>query len=402
MNNSALLYRFELKKLLQKKILWVTLIVCFLAILFSLLFPLAGSYYVDGVFIDSNYNMHITDQGYRKALDGRTIDQALLEETIAAYRRVPMDKSPYSLTEEYQAYARPYSEIFHLIRTWMGLDPAATANWNPDEAALYAAMGQTMHTAWGYNYLTHGEITYWESQLNALQTPFVYAHNDGYRYILEVFLTVGFLMLLYTAIALSNVFPDEHTHRTDQLVLSAPLGRNTVYWAKLAAGITTGVIGALLMTLLTWAVSLCIYGTSGFTAPVQLFYTSYAGNLTIGQACLIAYGCLMVTAVLMSVAVMVLSELLRSAIGALSVTSAMLLASALVQVPPQYRLLGQLWDYFPTGFLAMWNVFDCRLVSLFGMQFTSYQIVPVIYLIAAILLSVLGKQLYAHYQVTGR
>ena len=402
MNHFAVLTRYELKKLFQKKILWVTLIVCFLGILFSLLFPLVGDYYVDKVFIDTNYNMHITDQGYRKALDGRAIDQTLLEETIEAYRRVPMDRSPYSLTEEYQVYARPYSEIFNLIRTWTRLESAAAAAWSPDESALYAAMEQTMRNAWDNNYLTDGEIAYWQSRLDTLKTPFVYAHHDGYGNILEAFLTVGFMMLLYTAIALSNVFPDEHTHRTDQLVLSAALGRNTVYWAKLTAGITAGVIGALLMTLLTWAVSLCIYGTSGFTMPVQLFTTSYAGKLTIGQACLIAYGCLMVTAVLMSVAVMVLSELLRSGIGALSVTTAMLLASALVQVPPQYRLLGQLWDYLPTGFLAMWNVFDCRLISLFGMQFTSYQIVPVIYLIAAILLSVLGKTLYVRYQVTGR
>ncbi len=402
MNNFSVLYRYELKKLLQKKILWVALAVCFVGILFSLLFPLVGSYYVDGMYIDSNYNMHITDQGYRKALDGRPIDQALLEETVAAYSRVPMDVSPYSLTEEYQAYARPYSEIFNLIRSWTGMEPAAAAQWTPNEDTLYAAMEQTMHTAWNYNYLTDGEIAYWEARLNALQTPFVYEHHDGYMYILEVFLTVGFMMLLYTAIALSNVFPDEHTHRTDQLVLSAPLGRNTVYWAKLTAGITAGTMGALLMTLLTWAVSLCVYGTGGFDMPIQLFYTSYAGTLTIGQTCLIAYGCLTVTAVLMSILVMVLSELFRSGIGALSVTTAMLLASALVQVPAQYRVLGQLWDYLPTSFLAMWNVFDCRLISLFGMQFTSYQIVPVIYSIAAVLLSILGKQLYAHYQVTGR
>ena len=221
-------------------------------------------------------------------------------------------------------------------------------------------------------------------------------------YILEVFLTVGFMMLLYIAIVLSNVFPDEHTHRTDQLVLSTPMGRSTVYLAKLTAGVIAGLTGALLMTLLTWSVALCVYGTGGFDIPIQLFYTSYAGNLTIGQTCVIAYGCLIITAVLMSVMVMFLSELLRSGIGALSVTTAMLLASALIQIPPQYRLLGQLWDYLPTSFLAMWNVFDCRLVSLFGVQFTSYQIVPVIYLIAAVGLSLLGKKLYVRYQVTGR
>ena len=402
MDNFATLYRYELKKLFQKKILWVTLFICFLGILFSMLFPLVGDYYVDKVFIDTNYNMHITDQGYRKALDGRPIDQTLLEETIAAYRRVPMDRSPYSLTEEYQTYARPYSEIFNLVRVWTGLDPASAAQWEPNEDALYTAMEQTMHTHWDNNYLTDSEIAYWEKQLNSLQTPFVYQYHDGYMTILEVFLTVGFMMLLYTAIALANVFPDEHTRRTDQLVLSSPMGRKRIYWVKLAAGITVGVMGALLMTLLTWSISLYIYGAEGYDAPIQLFYSTYAGNLTLGQACLIAYGCLIVTAMLTSVLVMFLSELLHSGIAALSVTTAMIVASALVQVPPQYRLLGQLWDYLPTSFLAMWNVFDHRLISLLGTHFTSYQIVPVTYIVAAVLLSVLGKKLYVRYQVTGR
>ena len=402
MNNFATLYRYELKKLFQKKILWVTLFICFLAIAFSTLFPLAGSYYVDGVLIDSNYNMYMTDQSYRKALSGRAIDGALLEETIEAYRRVPMDRSPYSLTEEYQAYARPYSEIFNLIRAWTVLDPASAAQWSPNEEALYMAMEQTMHTHWDNNYLTDSEIAYWETELTKLQTPLVYQYHDGYMTILEVFLTVGFMMLLYTAIALANVFPDEHTLRTDQLVLSSPMGRKRIYWVKLAAGITVGVMGALLMTLLTWSISLYIYGTEGYDTPIQLFYTTYAGNLTLGQACLIAYGCLTVTAVLISVLVMFLSELLHSGIAALSITTAMIVASCLYQFPAEYRLLSQLWDYLPTGFLAMWNVFDHRLVSLLGMQFTSYQIVPVIYLIAAVLLSILGKKLYARYQVTGR
>ncbi len=402
MDNFAILYRYELKKLFQKKILWVTLFICLFAIAFSILFPLAGSYYVDGVLIDSNYNMYLTDQGYRKALSGCAIDQALLEETITAYSHVPMEQIPYSLTEEYQTYARPYSEIYHLIRLWTGLDTVSAANWSADENALYTAMEQTMHNHWDYSYLTESEIAYWEKQLGELQTPFVYQYHDGYMTILEVFLTVGFMMMLYTAIALANVFPDEHTLRTDQLLLSAPKGKGTIYWVKLLAGISAGLMGALLMTLLTWAVSLAVYGTEGFDMPIQLFYTTYAGKLSIGQACLIAYSCLMVTAFVISVMVMFLSELLHSGIAALSVTTAMIVASCLYQFPAEYRLLSQLWDYLPTSFLAMWNVFDHRLISLLGTHFTSYQIVPLIYIFVGIMLSILGKQLYIRYQVSGR
>lgn len=402
MSNFGILYRYELKKLLQKKILWIALFICVLATAFSLLFPMIGHYYVNGTLIDSNYNYYKTDQTYRKDLSGKIIDQTLLEETLEAYRHVPMDIDKYSLTEEYQTYARPYSEIFNLIRTWTQLDTVSAAHWTPNEAAFYEAMKHRMSNSWGYNNLTDGELLYWQQKLNNLQTPFIYQYHDGYMNILEVYLTVGVMTILFIAIALSTAFPDEHIRRTDQLILCTQKGRTHIYWVKLSAGLTVGFLGALLMTVLTWALSLSVYGSEGFGAVIQLFYNSYAGNLTIGQACLIAYGCLLVTALLMSVLTMFLSELLHSPIASLSIVTALLLASSLIQIPVEYRILGQLWDYFPTSFLAMWNTFDCRLIQVFGRYFTSYQLVPLMYLAAAFALAMLGKQVYLRYQVSGR
>jgi len=402
MDNHCVLYCYELKKLSQKKILWISLGICLLAIAFSLLFPLVGNYYVDGTIIDSNYNFYLTDQAYRKDLSGRAIDQALLEETIDAYSHVPLDVTPYSLTEEYQTYARPYSEIFNLIRTWTGKDASSAVQWEPDEANFYSAMQTKMETVWNSNYLTDSELAYWQNRAGSLQTPFVYQYHDGYMYILEVFLTVGVMMMLFIAIALANVFPDEHTQRTDQLLLCTIGGRKYIYWIKTLSGITVGCAGALLMTIFTWTMSLIVYGTDGFDMAIQLFCTTYAGHITIGQACLIAYGCLLITALLISIMVMFLSEWLHSGIAALSVTTAMILASCLFQVPAEYRLLGQLWDYLPTSFLTMWNTFDCRLIPVFGRLFTSYQIIPLVYIGIAFLLAVLGQQKYARYQISGR
>ena len=158
------------------------------------------------------------------------------------------------------------------------------------------------------------------------------------------------------------------------------------------------------MTALTLVLCLCIYGSQGFDTAIQISFshTNYADNITIGQACLIAYGCLLATAILISVFVMFLSELFHSSIAAISIPSAMLLAGMLVQPPSEYRILGQIWDYLPTCFLSMWNTFDLRLISLFGMYFVSYQIVPVIYIAAAALLAFLGGCIYCRRQISGR
>ena len=401
MNNLFTLYGYELKKLMQKKLLWVSLLVCMAAIAFSILFPLFGTYYANGVAISTNYEQHLIDQAYRKALSGKPIDQSLLEETIAVYKDLPIETN-YVLTEEYQTYARPYSEIFHLIRIWTGMDKGAVVQWVPDEAALYATMIERFEESAINNHLTKEEAAYWRGKADTLTTPIVYQFHEAYRIILENFLTVGFMMLLFTAIALSSSFPDEHTHRTDQLVLCTANGKRRLYWVKLFSGITVGCVGALLMTVLTWVLCLCVYGSEGFDTAIQIFYSGYAGNITIGQACLIAYGCLIVTAIFISVFVMLLSELFCSSIAAMSVTTGMILAGMIIQIPAQYRILGQLWDYLPTCFLSMWNTFDSRLISMFGMHFTSYQIVPLIYVVVASLLAFLGSRIYCRCQISGR
>ncbi len=401
MNNLFTLYGYELKKLWQKKLVWVSLLVCMAAIAFSILFPLLGNYSVNGVLISTNYEQHLIDQELRKALSGEPIDQSLLEKTVAAYKDLPTE-TDYILTKEYQTYARPYSEIFNLIRIWTGMDKEAIAQWSPDEAALYAAMMEGFEESAVNNHLTKEETAYWQKKADTLTLPIVYQAHEAYRIILENFLIVGFMILLFAAIALSSSFPDEHAHRTDQLVLCTANGKGRLYWVKLFSGITAGCVGALCMTALTWVLCLCVYGPEGFDAAIQLFYSGYAGNITIGQACLIAYGCLLVTALLISIFVMFLSELFHSSIAAISITTGMILAGMLVQIPAEHRILSQLWDYLPTSFLSMWNTFDLRLVSLFGMQFTSYQIIPVLYIVAAALLAFLGSRIYCRRQMSGR
>ena len=401
MYNLLSLYGYELKKLVQKKLVWVSLLVCAAAIAFSIFSPLIGTYYADGTAVSTNYEQHRIDQAYRKALDGRPIDQSLLEETLAAYKDLPIETN-YVLTDEYQTYARPYSEIFRLIREWTGMNKKTVVQWVPDEAALYSAMRAQLEESAVNNSLTDAETAYWQGKADTLTTPIVYRFHEAYRIILENFLTTGFLMLLFAAIALSSSFPDERTYRTDQLVLCTANGKRRLYWVKLSAGITVGFVGALLMTALTWILSLCVYGSEGFHAAIQIFYTGYAGNITIGQACLIAYGCLLATSLLISVFVMFLSELFHSSIAAISITTAMILAGMLVQPPAENRILSQIWDYLPTCFLSMWNTFDVRLVTLFGIQFTSYQIVPVFYIIVGALLAFLGSRIYCRRQISGR
>lgn len=402
MCNFGTIYRYEIKKLTHRKLLWITAFLCVVGIVITTFAGLMGIYYVDGEPIESNYEGFQKDQAYRKELSGRDIDQALLQETVDGYSHVPTNVLRYSLTEEYETYARPYSEIFHLIRTWTGMDLSSIQHWKADETALYEARTQHLETNWQSIPLMEKEKEFWRNKESQIDIPLTYDYHEGYENILDCFLTVGVLMLLFVAICLSNLFADEHTRRTDQLVLSSISGKESAYWAKILAGVTVSVIVATLMTVMTVALNLGYYGVEGFGMQFQACFSMYSYPITIGQACLIAYGILIVASILAAVFVMVISELFCSGIAALAISASLIILGNVIMIPAQYRVIAQIWDWSPIAYLSTWNIFDSRTLTLFGQCFTSWQVVPVVYILLSVVLAIVGKYIYQQYQVFGR
>lgn len=402
MDNLGTLYQYELKKIVKRKLLWITLFVCALGIVVTVISGLLGTYYVDGKAVDTHYHMYQVDRAYRENLSGRVIGQELLQEMADGYGRIPPEADRYTLTEEYQTYARPYSDIFNIVRSWTNLSASQAMEWDPDEEALYAARIQELEDNWQSLRLSDTEKAFWREKEKEIPFPLTYYYHEGYEISLNAFLTIGILMLLFVAICLSSVFTEEHTRRTDQLMLSSVNGKHTVYWAKILAGMTVSVSCTLLMAVLAVGLSLGIYGTAGFHTALQIFYDVYSYPLTIGQACLIAYGVLILTSVFAGVFVMVLSELLRSNIATLAVSTGLVIAGGMIVIPEEYRIVSQIWDSLPMTFLATWNVFNVRPVTLLGHCFVSWQFVPVCYLLCALLLALMGKRVYQRYQVSGR
>ena len=401
-NNLGRLFQFELKKLAKRKLLWITAMVSLFCIGFTVTSSLFGTYYVDGEPVETHYQIFKEDQVYRKALSGRKIDQKLIQETVDAYMRIPMGVERYTLTQEYQTYARPYSDIFNLLRNWTGMELADIRNWEVDEDTLYMARTELLEKKWQAIPLTESEKEFWRNKENQIPIPFSYHYDEGYEIALDSFLTIGVVMLFFAAICLSSVFSEEHTRRTDQLLLSSAKGKTTAYWAKILAGITVSVAAATLMSLTTIFLCLSIFGAEGFETPMQICYTAYSYPLTMGEACLIAYGIIILTSILAGVFVMVLSELLHSGVATLAISSGLIILGGMISVPEQYRILAQIWDWSPMAYLSTWNVFDQRTLTLFGHCFTSWQVVPVIYILLSIVLAVGGKYIYQRYQVSGR
>lgn len=404
MDNFGVLYRYECKKLLSRKIVWISFSVCIITIVVSLFAPFLGSYYAEGEFIDTNYRMQQIDKRYSEALSGREINQELLEETIAAYRKIPdVAGMNYTMTEEYQQYARPYSEIFNFIRRTTGMQTSEVIrSWQPDENDLYAKRQIWLTSSWKDLGLSKGEMDFWREREEQIKTPYVYQEYRVYDIMISSYQTVGLFVWMLLAICLSGIFSDEHTRKTDQIILSSPLGKKKLYWAKIVTGVSFAAISTILLFTFLFVIAICLYGMEGFQAAFQFIYTDNSDNITCGQAVMIAYGNMIIAAVITSVFVMVLSELLRSNIAAVAISTGLLILNMIVMIPAQYRVLAQIWAWLPWCFLTPWNVFSNYTISIFGHYLTSWQAVPMIYMITSVMLAVIGKPIYQRFQVSGR
>lgn len=107
-------------------------------------------------------------------------------------------------------------------------------------------------------------------------------------------------------------------------------------------------------------------------------------------------------AVITSVFVMVLSELLHSNIATLAISTGLLMIAMIVNIPEQYRILAQIWNWLPWCFIAPWNVFGRYTISIPGHYLAPWQAVPVIYLALSAMIAAIGKPVYQRFQITGR
>ena len=396
MKRFTTIYLFELKKIYGKKMIWTAA-----AVLLAL--QLASN--VVGLFmkyatVDADGNVtyqtgYEEDMGVREAaqeISGRKIDDSLLSEMRKAYEE--NGRSAEEIVKDRQTYR----EIYYYVVNYTGFGMVIDL----DEEELYQIRRDTLDEENQYWELSEGEIRYWEKQENTIEKPFVYEYNDG---ACRFFARINFLSLLWLSligIGLANFFGEEHIRRTDQLILCSKNGKEPLYLAKMAAGITFGIVGTVIFYLVQFLTILAIYGMSGFNSPLQLYLWMSSFPISLGGAILFSFFASLAAAVLGSVFIMLLSELFRNGVAALSVMLGATLFTMFVSIPVHYGLVSQLYNFMPMRFFNDTAFVDKRLFRIFGMYFTGLQAAPVFYLVSAVILAGIGYKVYKEYQVSGR
>ena len=384
MNNMGAMYRFEVRKILRRKITAIAL-----AVVSLLMVAMNIGEYVAGTKIVNKEE---------RSLVGRKIDDVLLEEMRQAVepKTVTMeDGSQIAIGISIKDPA--YQPLMDYLTTIGGnIDKA----YYMTEADLGKRFNGIVDEALRDQYLTDEETAYWQARWESSPLPLTYGKiQNGWGDSVGIIYVVAILAMIAIAATLSGVFSDERQLRTDAVIFSSRNGKRRLVTAKLLAGATVGMLETLIILFVCVATEFAISGFGGSDASVQFFVGPTAMDMPIRRAFWIYVGIMLIIGLLLSIFAMCLSQLTRNSIAVIAIMMGLWLVSMLT-LPYSWRLLSQVSSYLPVTFLGSWVFSDYRTVNFFGHLFPILAAAPVIYLVLSVLMGWVTKRSYGNYQVT--
>ncbi len=425
MHNFGTLYRFELKKLLQRKMIWAALALLTVAAVLPSVSQVTGSMYVsDDVTggedqVWSHYELVQRERTDPAGLDGRLLDTDLIRETIGEMgylSRITMpvagndnasqsvtvrqaDPDEMGWTLDGYVIRGEYGDIYDTLERVVG-----QGNMKPDLTAqdYYAAVDAERARTYQYWGLTEDERAWWAERAEKLETPLpVTGYPDGgWTSLAETAYVGNLFIFLFAIIALSGLFPMERQRRTDALIRCAQNGKAPLYAAKFLAGLTVSFCGGLVILGAMAAGCLVLLGPEdAATAVQQLMDPTWGAPMTVGQLALTVCGIYLVASLIHAAFVMAVSLCTKGGTAAMAVCfGAMMLFIMIPVIPLSHPRLSQAWSLLP-AVIGSTGFFDPRVVHIGG-YLTNCQAAPLLWL--ALTLALAGLGLVLHRRTPGR
>ena len=320
LNNFWSLVTFEYKKILKKKSVMITFILALMVTVICCVGTLIGYIYVNGEATESKYEGMIKDRAYDRALAGEPIDSTLLMETAKAYAKIP-DSNQYTVTEEYERYARPYSRIYGIMRAIYGnsshkFEFEDVQNLTKKQADdFYRERYLKLEDTINRTTMRDKAKAKLLKMDKSVKKPFILAFTDGYTRFFSIMYSTGILACFVAAICLSPIFSGEYTSGADQLILSSRNGKKSLIGAKLFVGITLSASICVVLTSITYFESMLVYGFDGANAPLQLCMPFNPYPLTMYQTAIIFSICILLANLLTTAITLLLSAKMKSPFG---------------------------------------------------------------------------------------
>lgn len=394
MNNVSVLYKAELRKIFAKKAVWIATV---LGLIFILLVSLTN-YSSDGMRAYVKYQ-----EDTLSAISGQKMNDKFFEE----FHNV-VEKELEEHPERYEKiYANDPGAVYMNASANVGMEDLYDYFYNVirDIVAVPGMTADEFYESMRYNIEHDGldigcskeEIDTWLEIYDSIDKPISYSYAMAYENILDVLFFIGWVLILIIAIALSGVFADEKTYRTDAMILSSKNGRIPVCLVKIAAGITFALLQTILLLGICLGIMFAFYGTTGWNAMIQNVIPSSPWNITIGNMVLIYLGLAILVGTFFAVTNMILSHLTKSAVATMAIHAAIIFVG-LFNIPGKLGLIAKLWQLRPT--MALYYGTFCN-TYMYGVL-NNVQISVVLYMGLTILFALILVLSYKKSQVESR
>lgn len=143
-----------------------------------------------------------------------------------------------------------------------------------------------LESDYSYGNYTEGEKAFWRQKATEVHTPFSWGSKDVWDRIWDSICLLIWLLFV-VSICTASVFSGEYQERTDSLLLCTRHGKGKLIPAKLTAAFLFTFIYTGICAILSIGINVILLGTWGWHLPVQLFNTIIPYNWTVGRACLV-------------------------------------------------------------------------------------------------------------------
>jgi ABC-type transport system involved in multi-copper enzyme maturation permease subunit len=382
MKNIGTLYRFEMRKILSRKLTWV-LLAFILMYCIRIIVSISISYAITIEYTNERGTLTSAFFTYKEIFfksreAARTIAGQPMEDAFFA----EMGKSvPYFDENELAYFLLQDATYLHAYEMVDGLVENPRTITAED---FYSALEMVRERMWDKE-LTDSEIDYWREQVSKIDTPFIYnRYWVAMPLLLDFFYRLLDLLPLAAAVCLCTIFSEDRNMRVEALVFSSKNSRRPLFMAKMLAGITGALLIAVLIIGTTLTAHFVIWGTEGLDAAIQMFDITSGLPIKVFHVILAQIIWLIALTMIYAGVTMLTSVLTRSGIASFLIPIALMMFVSDFINPASSRIT----DYLPEN-LVGWGTENCRLVNLFGVQMNCLQFAPLLYGGIAVILLIL-------------
>lgn len=269
------------------------------------------------------------------------------------------------------------------------------------EEKLYQTRKEINERLMRQDKISEEDIRFWEKSDERNIAPFRYDYCGLYTAYLEMASFINFMILIVCGIGISGLFANERSAATDQLIFCTKNGKRKLFSVKVLVGVILSLFTAFVLITTEFILGFILYGTEGANVMLQLIIPQCMLHLNMGETAVLMTLFFIFESLIISFIAMTVSQISMNHMVTMAIMILIMFIS-MINIPSNTGILYILWNMVPGATVGSWLFSDFHLFSLFGLKLINLIYVPIIWFIIGMLLIIVAKISYHHYEVKAR